>query len=192
MARSSLKKGIQQAGFSHVGFADDYRRDPFPIDFTFLIRSARASRPRLGFSEGAEQASPESLRHFFLGEIDAASSRARRSSSSSFICRTSAANFPERWRLADSRGCRVWEWSKSMTASAWVRSMRPFRKARLVNSPGSARRAPLCRQPPKSPGEPKGSAVALDFNHVFPGISFGLAHEYEKDFIQDRLILRAG
>ncbi len=31
---------------------------------------------------------------------------------------------------------------KSITASAWLKSKRPFRKARLVNSPGSARRAP--------------------------------------------------
>ena len=37
----------------------------------------------------------------------------------------------------------VREWIRSATASACARSMRPLRKARRVNSPGSARRAPL-------------------------------------------------
>ena len=48
---------------------------------------------------------------------------------------------------------------RSITASAWVRPMRPFKKARLVNSPGPAGAAwgiffsrsskpwPVCREP---------------------------------------------
>ena len=42
---------------------------------------------------------------------------------------------------------------RSRTASAWVRSMRPLRKARMVNSPGSARRAP-----PPAPSQPHDAA----------------------------------
>ncbi len=54
------------------------------------------------------------------------------------------------WREREPPSCwaamRAW-WRvvasmRSWTASAWVRSRRPERKARWVNSPGSARRAP--------------------------------------------------
>ena len=54
------------------------------------------------------------------------------------------------WRESEPPSCwaamRAW-WRvlasmRSWTASAWVRSRRPARKARWVNSPGSARRAP--------------------------------------------------
>ena len=51
-------------------------------------------------------------------------------------------SLPASCSLAACRANSVREWIKSATASAWARSMRPLRKARRVNSPGSARRAP--------------------------------------------------
>jgi hypothetical protein len=49
---------------------------------------------------------------------------------------------PFNWEAATFRAASVRAAIMSATASAWVRSMRPFRKARFVNSPGSAGRAP--------------------------------------------------
>ena len=49
---------------------------------------------------------------------------------------------PSSWRAAARRARGVLARMMSITASAWVRSMRPFKKARRENSPGSAARAP--------------------------------------------------
>ena len=49
---------------------------------------------------------------------------------------------PLSWFRASLRARSVFADMSSATASAWVRSSFPFRKALFVNSPGSARRAP--------------------------------------------------
>ena len=57
----------------------------------------------------------------------------------------------------------------SMTASAWTRSIRPLRKARLVNSPGSASRAPW-RRTSEKPLHHQVAAVTLDLQDILAGI----------------------
>ena len=51
-------------------------------------------------------------------------------------------NFPASCSLAAFRARSVRAWIRSATASACARSIRPWRNARLVNSPGRANRAP--------------------------------------------------
>ena len=61
-----------------------------------------------------------------------------------------------------ARGTVVRACSRSITASAWVRSIRPARKARLVNSPGSAGRTPGRARgaaPPVGPGRNRDCGV---------------------------------
>ena len=57
---------------------------------------------------------------------------------------------------------------RSITASAWVRSMRPFKKALWVNSPGIARRAPYRQTRPRmafsATGPPSGNVDCLQGN----------------------------
>ena len=64
-------------------------------------------------------------------------------------------------RLAARAATRAWysvsAAIRSRTASAWVRSMRPCRKARCVNSPGRASRAPASRA-----AAPAGSRITGD------------------------------
>ena len=90
----------------------------------------------------------------------APSSRGGRSSSKSTRASTSASTSRQvdrSWRIGAIslpctparavRAARVdWAATRSATPSAWVRSRRPFKKARRVNSPGSASRAPWLRQ----------------------------------------------
>ena len=63
-------------------------------------------------------------------------------SSASCSCWIKELTPPESWRTA-ARAAR-WPWAEisDITASARLKSMRPLRKARLVNSPGSAARTP--------------------------------------------------
>ena len=56
---------------------------------------------------------------------------------------TSLDKVPRNWACAALRLLVVVAWIVSRTASAWARSSRPFKKARLVNSPGLASRAPF-------------------------------------------------
>ena len=49
---------------------------------------------------------------------------------------------PSIWFIATLEALSVLERMKSMTASAWDKSIRPFKNARLVYSPGSAILAP--------------------------------------------------
>ena len=50
---------------------------------------------------------------------------------------------PSSWSRAIWKVLSVLAFIRSITASAWLRSSLPFRKALLVNSPGSASLAPL-------------------------------------------------
>ena len=70
-------------------------------------------------------------------------SAARRRSLHAATCRP---NSPASWRRAEASARSELAWIKSAIASAWVRSILPARKARRVNSPGSAERQPRARQ----------------------------------------------
>ena len=53
---------------------------------------------------------------------------------------------PSSWAAAFRAAAAVSASMRSMTASAWVRSSRPFKKARFVNSPGPACLAPAANR----------------------------------------------
>ena len=73
--------------------------------------------------------------------LDSISARIR--NISSFAPRTFRPSAPESCRSARRNAASDFAPIRSATASASVKSILPFRNARLVNSPGSARRAPL-------------------------------------------------
>ena len=71
-----------------------------------------------------------------------ASTSAHDSATLSLKAVISADSLPSSCCIAILSACSVLAFITSMTASAWDRSTRPLRKARLVNSPGSAGLAP--------------------------------------------------
>ena len=79
------------------------------------------------------------------GKSMAASTSARRSVRASPISPRRRDHSPSRVRRAARAASTVAASIRSATASAWTRSMRPLRKARSVNSPGRATRAPRAR-----------------------------------------------
>jgi hypothetical protein len=80
------------------------------------------------------------------GKSRVASTSMRRSMRRSHRPRTSVEKLPVRERTAERAAAAVEASMRSATLSAWARSSLPLRKARRVNSPGSARRAPSSRQ----------------------------------------------
>ena len=70
-------------------------------------------------------------------------------------------SWPAAWRAAEGLSASM----RSMTASAWVRSSLPLRKARWVNSPGRAGRAPAAYRASR--------AVALELGGLLPGVAVG-------------------
>ena len=72
-----------------------------------------------------------------------------------------------------------------MTASAWLRSIRPFRKARFVNSPGSAWRAPAAISSDKVRDSGTMSAVTVDLHDILARIGSGRAHDTHQHFVND-------
>ncbi len=73
----------------------------------------------------------------------------------------------------------------SITASAWVRSILPLRKARRVNSPGSAARAPAGEEGfQQVRGAHKHAAVAVNLRHVLAGVAAGGGKESEQAFVE--------
>ncbi|MNL13843.1 hypothetical protein D3C87_1347630 [compost metagenome] len=76
------------------------------------------------------------------GKSMEASSSAKRSLTGSRRAMVAWASRPSIWPSAVERARSVRALDTSAIASAWVRSRRPPRKARLVNSPGAASRAP--------------------------------------------------
>ena len=71
-----------------------------------------------------------------------ASTTTRTPTTPSMVLLTSAEKAPEREELAATKADEVWAAIRSATDSACARSILSFKKARLVNSPGSAIRAP--------------------------------------------------
>ena len=92
-------------------------------------------------------------------------------------------SLPASCSLAACSASSVREWIKSATASAWARSMRPLRKARRVNSPGSARRAPLRQHRVQHRLGRQQPAVAGDFHHVLAREGARRAHDREQHFV---------
>ncbi len=97
------------------------------------------------------------------------------------------------WREREPPSCwaamRAW-WRvvasmRSWTASAWVRSRRPERKARWVNSPGSARRAPAAMALAEEVVEEDGGAVGGYLYDVFGGVRVGAFEEGDDGFVED-------
>ena len=72
------------------------------------------------------------------GKSSVASTSMRSSTSCAARPATSSENAPARERAAERAAASVWASMRSATASAWARSSLSFRKARSVNSPGSA------------------------------------------------------
>jgi hypothetical protein len=60
-----------------------------------------------------------------------------------------------------------------MTASAWLRSMRPLRKALCVNSPGSAGRHPRREEVREDLARDEGAAMAGDLERVLARVGVG-------------------
>ena len=144
--RLAPRELVQQARFAGVRRPDDRHRDAVAQPLAAMpvgqmrARSRRPAkrcppRPAISISGGRSSS----------GKSIAASRCARRRSSRSPQPRYSAPSAPSSWRNAWRRCASVSAAARSATASAWVRSSLPFRKARRVNSPGSARRNP-CRR----------------------------------------------
>lgn len=62
---------------------------------------------------------------------------------------------------------------RSMTASAWVRSSFPLRKARWVNSPGPGLPGAGSEEGVQDQREDHGGAVALKLRRLLPGVAVG-------------------
>ena len=82
----------------------------------------------------------------------------------------SAPSAPSSCRSACRRCASVSAAIRSWTASASTRSMRPFRKARRVNSPGSAGRKPGFGQRVRHAVDHRPAAVQMQFGTVLAGI----------------------
>ena len=141
--RLAPRELVQQARLAGVRRPDDRDRDAVAQPLAAMpvgqmrARSRRPAprcppRPCVSISGGRSSS----------GKSIAASRCARRRSSRSPQPRYSAPSAPSSWRNAWRRCASVSAAARSATASAWVRSSLPFRKARRVNSPGSARRSP--------------------------------------------------
>ena len=79
---------------------------------------------------------------------------------------------------------------KSMTASACVRSILPFRNARSENSPGRADARPGVETGFENAGRHENSAVAADLDQVFARITGRRAMNREHDLIDQSIALR--
>ncbi len=113
----------------------------------FASRSARSARTPLSLPAASSRWRESTSSS---GKSSIASVRARSSVRRATREWTTAENSPERERSAERAASRLAASIRSATASAWARSSLPSRKARRVNSPGSARRAPASRHTPSS------------------------------------------
>ena len=105
-----------------------------------------------------------------------ASISAIRPTSSAFTGATALANAPPICRAATLACSSVTEPIRSLTASAWVRSMRPARNARWVNSPGSASRAPPAQHCRTRYSSSTGAPCAAISTTSSPVYEFGAAN----------------
>ena len=119
---------------------------PFLMAFPYLKLSMSAltfwRRPWSIFSNWSRDANStsSSLKSNSNSIIDAKCTKSSRKSVISFE------RPPFNWRKATSCIVLFSAWMRSATASAWAKSILPFIKARIVYSPGSARRAPACNK----------------------------------------------
>ncbi len=99
-----------------------------------------------------------------------ASSRATSSTSDCFTGPTRRLSAPPIWLAATRAWVSVCASIRSRTASACVKSSRPDRNARCVNSPGSASRAPIPRARRSSNSNTTGRTVRGNLHQVLGGI----------------------
>ena len=168
--RLAPRELVQQARLAGVRRPDDRDRDAVAQPLAAMpvgqmrARSRRPAqrcppRPCASISGGRSSS----------GKSIAASRCARRRSSRSPQPRYSAPSAPSSWRNAWRRCASVSAAARSATASAWVRSSLPLRKARRVNSPGSARRSPRRAQRRHDRSEHGAAAVQVQFGDVLAG-----------------------
>ena len=143
---------------------------------------SRSRGSRRSFSR-EEASGPGSRSGTSSGKSMPTSIRASRARTFCRIDSISSLSRPFIWRAAMTSPFSDRARMRSTTASAWVRSMRPFMKALKVNSPGLARRAPERSDDLEDPGEQEGTAVAVDLHHVFPGVGMGGLHEGEQHLV---------
>jgi hypothetical protein len=74
---------------------------------------------------------------------------------------------------------------RSMTASAWLRSIRPFRNARCVNSPGPSRPAPAGEEVGEDLLRDERAAVAGDLERVLAGVGVRRGEERRDHVVHD-------
>ncbi|GMU73122.1 MAG: hypothetical protein AMXMBFR42_25770 [Burkholderiales bacterium] len=115
-------------------------RAPVAARATSASRSARTAASLPTASEARRNSMSSS------GKSSVASVKARSSVTRSTIARTSRENSPARLRAAARAAVALAASIRSATLSACARSSLPLRNARLVNSPGSANRAPSSTQ----------------------------------------------
>jgi hypothetical protein len=72
------------------------------------------------------------------------------------------------WAAASDRSLRAL--MRSITASAWLRSIRPFRNARCVNSPGAACLQPRADEVREDLLRDVGAPVARNLERVLPRV----------------------
>ena len=147
MARSSPSSALSRLDLPTLGAADDGDAQPVAQQSAARVACARrAATP----ARAALEVAPAACRvevDVLLGEVDAAPrgaplTRMSCSRSAGEVARRGApksCSRGQRWRRR-----RCGRAPASATASAWARSSLPLRKARLVNSPAPAGRAPRC------------------------------------------------
>ena len=106
-----------------------------------------------------------------------ASSRAISSTSACLTGATRRLSAPPIWLAAWRAWVSVCASIRSRTASAWVRSSLPERKARCVNSPGSARRAPSSSARRSSRLQHHRRAVRGNLHQILGGVGVGRGKE---------------
>ena len=135
-SRAFIKEDLPVLGRPHSAATAPLRTSlalvgsPARCSALYTWRMSRSSWSRAACSSTSSGKSlPASMRESMSNMPLAASSTSWETPP--LICRTAAR--AAAWPLAPT---------KAITASAWLKSIRPFSKARRVNSPGSARRAP--------------------------------------------------
>ena len=168
--RLAPREPVQQARFAGIGRPEDRDRDAvaqplaaMPIGQMRARSRRRAPRypPRLAPRSRAADPRRENRSPLRDGPGAAAAARASRD--------TAPPSSPSSWRKAWRRCASVSAAARSAIASAWVRSSLPFRKARRVNSPGSASRSPSRAQRRHDRGEHGAAAVQVKFGDILAG-----------------------
>ena len=142
MARSSRSSALSSVDLPALGRPAMTAVMPFLIT---LPSSKERSRP----ATTARTSASRCARPVRSANSTSSSPKSSSSSSSAANLMRRARNSRNSWEKPPRSWLRATRWlraesaaMRSATASAWAKSIAPLRKARLVNSPASARRAP--------------------------------------------------